>query len=169
MSTLKIRLYGDPCLRKNCEPVTEVGVAERMLIQSMVKTMYASKGIGLAAPQVGINRQILVIDTGDGDGPMAMINPRILKTSKYADMEEGCLSIPEVHIVIERPYEILVSYLDENNQQQEKRFTELKARALQHEIDHLKGRLIVDYATDAELKKYKDKLEELKKKSATIK
>lgn len=169
MSNLKIRLYGDPCLRKKCEQVTDVGVAERMLIQSMIKTMYASKGIGLAAPQIGINRQILVIDTGDGEGPLAMVNPKVVKTDRYAEMEEGCLSIPDVHVVVERPYEVFVQYTDANNHRQEKRFTELKSRAVQHEIDHLHGRLIVDYATDAELAKYKNKLESLQKKSGAVK
>ncbi len=165
MSQLKIRLYGDPCLRQKCDTVTDVGSAERMLIQSMIQTMHAHKGIGLAAPQVGINRRILVIDINDGQGPLAMINPTIVKTNRYADMEEGCLSIPNVHIVVERPYEIIVRYTNADNKEEEKRFTELMARAVQHEMDHLDGKLIVDYASDEELDKYRDKLEEIKKQA----
>ena len=168
MSSLKVRLYGDPCLRKQCDEVVEVGAAERMLVKSMLQTMHQHKGIGLAAPQVGINRQILVIDIQDGEGPLVMFNPKILKKERYAEMEEGCLSIPEVHINIERPYEVVVEYIDENNEKVEKRFTELKSRAVQHEIDHLNGKLIVDYASDEVLDKHKAKLENLQKLSKEI-
>ena len=106
---LKIRLYGDACLRKKSVSVKSVGPGERMLIKAMLETMYEHKGIGLAAPQVGINEQILVIDVGDG--PFAVINPQIIKRSGSTKMEEGCLSIPGVVVNIKRPQKIIVQYL----------------------------------------------------------
>ena len=105
---LKIRVYGDPCLRKKSSPVKSVGASERLLIKNMLETMYEHKGIGLAAPQVGINEQIFVADVGDG--PVAVINPRITKKRGSEVMEEGCLSIPGVLIKIKRPKKIFVSY-----------------------------------------------------------
>ena len=89
---LKIRLYGDPCLRKKSISVKSVGPGERMLIKAMLETMYEHKGIGLAAPQVGINEQIIVVDIGEG--PFAIINPKVIKKSGSVKLEEGCLSIP---------------------------------------------------------------------------
>jgi len=116
---LKVRFYPDPCLRKKSNPVQEVGPAERILIQSMIETMYDYKGVGLAAPQVGINQRILVADIGEG--PIAVINPKIIKMSGAADLEEGCLSIPEVNINVTRPQEIKVRYVDEDNKKVEKK------------------------------------------------
>ena len=142
-STLTIRIYGDSCLRKKSAPVTNVGPGERLLIASMLETMSQHKGIGLAAPQVGINQQIIVIDIGEG--PMAMINPKILKRRGSALMEEGCLSIPGVVVDVNRPEEIQVEYLDENNRTVRRAFKELLARVVQHETDHLHGKLIVDH------------------------
>lgn len=156
---LKIRLYGDPCLRQKAEEVKEVGPGERMLAQAMIDTMYAQKGIGLAAPQVGISQRLFVMDVGDG--PIAVFNPEVLKTDKWADMEEGCLSIPEVTVDIERPYKIHVRYTDANGACVEQSFKDLMARVFQHESDHLDGVLIVDYADEPTLKKFQKKLEEL--------
>ena len=162
ISTLKIRLYGDPALRKKSASVKEVGPGERMLIHSMIATMHAYKGIGLAAPQVGINQRILVADVGEG--PVAIINPKIVKKSGAAVMEEGCLSIPSVTVKIKRPEKIFVQYLDENNKQIERQYSELMARVICHETDHLNGKLIVDYATLKEKLKIRKKLKELKEK-----
>ena len=164
---LKIRIYGDPCLRKKSTPVDEVGPSERMLIQSMIDTMHQAKGIGLAAPQIGINQRFFVCDVGNG--PMAIINPRIIKKVGSYDLEEGCLSIPEVTVMISRPQEITVRYMDENNQIKEITCEDLLARVIQHETDHLNGKLIVDYATHSEKVRFKDKLkfleEEYQKKA----
>ena len=103
---LKVRLYGDPCLRRESDPIEEVGPSERMLINAMIATMHYQKGIGLAAPQIGINRQLFVADVGDG--PIAIMNPKIIQVSGLSEMEEGCLSIPEVNIIVERPEKIVV-------------------------------------------------------------
>src|SRR3990167_1175310 len=139
---LKIRIYGDPCLRKKSKAVKKVGPGERLLIASMIETMHNSKGIGLAAPQVGVNEQIFVADVGEG--PMAIINPRILKKSGREAMEEGCLSLPDVSVKIRRAKKIIVSFLNENNQKVQKPFGGLLARVILHETDHLRGKLIID-------------------------
>jgi len=153
---LKIRIYGDPCLRKKSSPVKEVGPSERILIKSMIATMHQSKGIGLAAPQVGINRRFFVLDVGNG--PMALINPRILKSSGTSVLEEGCLSIPEITVSIKRPEEITIQYMDENNQVMELACDDLLARVIQHEMDHLDGKLIVDYVSSSEKARIKEQL-----------
>lgn len=158
---LKVRIYGDPILRKRSNLVSSVGPAERMLIQSMLATMHAHKGIGLAAPQVGINQRIIVVDTGDGKGPIALINPKILKRYGSTYMEEGCLSIPGIVVNIRRPQEIIVEYIDENNKEIQQTFEDLIARVIMHETDHLDGKLIVDYATSAQKKKLKDQLKKI--------
>ncbi len=146
ITKLKIRTIGDQCLREPSAPIAEVGLPEKMLIRSMIATMKSAQGIGLAAPQVGINRQLIVLDVGQG--PLAMANPEITTTSGEAAMEEGCLSVPGQNIEITRPYQIVVRYLDIENQQREEEFTDILSRAIQHEIDHLHGKLIVDYAGD---------------------
>ncbi len=163
VTKLKVRLYGDPCLRQFSQAIEEVGPSERMLIAAMVTTMHYQKGIGLAAPQVGINRQLFVVDIGDG--PFVFINPEIIQSSGCAEMEEGCLSIPNVNIIVERSEKITVRYIDENNQSYEDQFEGLLARVIQHETDHLHGKMIVDYATEEELKKFDAQLKELVEKS----
>lgn len=158
---LKIRIYGDPCLRRKSKPVEEVGVVERMLIKAMLKAMHDHKGIGLAAPQVGINQRIFVADTGAGDGPIAFINPVIKKKEGSAVLEEGCLSIPEVNINVTRALSVTVQYMDVDNKIVEQTYENLLARVILHETDHLDGKLIVDYASKAELDKYNPVLEKL--------
>lgn len=160
---LKIRIYGDPCLRQKSEPVTDIGPGERMLIESMVKTMHEAKGVGLAAPQVGINQRLFVIDVGEG--PMAVINPELSNPVGKEEYEEGCLSIPEVTVKVERPQQITVKFLDEEGQPREMTCDELTARVIQHETDHLDGKLIVDYASADEKAQFKDQLEALEKES----
>lgn len=161
-ATLKIRLYGDPCLRKKSVPVIYVGPTEQFLLFGLLAAMRENKGVGLAAPQVGINRQIFVADIGDG--PMAFINPRIIKKFGGDVIEEGCLSIPGVTVMVRRPERIVVRYIDENNQPQEKIYEEIMARVIQHEMDHLDGKLIVDYAGLKEKIKLRPQLRELQRK-----
>lgn len=145
-AVLKIRTFGDKCLRKVSEPVERIGVAERLLIEMMFNTMYAQKGIGLAAPQVGINQQLIVLDVEDY-GPLVMANLKIVKASGSAVLEEGCLSVPGGVVEVERPETIMVEYLDVNNQSEVLQCSGFLARAIQHEHDHLIGKLIVDYAS----------------------
>jgi peptide deformylase len=140
---LKIRIYGDPCLVEKSKAVKEVGPVERMLIESMFETVTACKGVGLAAPQVGINEQIFVIDTGKEI--MAVINPKIFKSLGSEVMEEGCLSIPRVMVDVKRAKSIWVEYTDEHNRKVRGRLNGIVARIFQHEFDHLQGKLILDY------------------------
>ncbi len=161
-----VRIYGDSCLRKKSSPVKKVGPSERILIASMIETMNDHKGVGLAAPQVGINEQIFVADVGDG--PMAFVNPQIKKKRGSEVMEEGCLSIPGVLVDIKRPKNIVVHYLDENNKKVEREFDGLLARVIQHETDHLKGKLIIDYAGWYQKLKLKRQLKDIRKLSQEV-
>lgn len=158
---LKIRLYGDPCLRKRSAEVKDVGPSERMLIGAMIATMHQAKGIGLAAPQVGINQRIFVADVGDG--PRVFINPKIVKKGGSETLEEGCLSIPQVTVNVKRAKKINVKYLNEQNQPCEGEFQDILARVIQHESDHLNGKMIVDYASLTKKVKIKKKLRDIKK------
>ena len=158
---LKIRTYGDSCLRKKSKAIKDVGPSERFLINAMIETMRSHKGIGLAAPQIGLNEQLFVVDVGDG--PFVVINPQIIKKSGSDIMEEGCLSIPEVLIKVKRAESITVVYTDENNRPVELKCSGLLAKVIQHESDHLNGKLIVDYASLPEKIKFKKKLDELLK------
>jgi peptide deformylase len=159
-SVLKIRLYGDPCLRKNSSIVKDLGSSEQLLIKSMLATMYEAKGVGLAAPQVGINQRIFVADIGDG--PMVFINPQVVKKSGSGRLEEGCLSVPGVNVPVKRAQKILVRFVNEDNQKKEKHFEGLFARVIQHETDHLNGKLIVDYANFSLRQKIKKILKEIR-------
>jgi len=165
ITKLKIRVYGDPCLRKKSKPVKEVGPAERMLMAAMVETMHGHKGVGLAAPQVGINQRIMVVDIGEG--PVTIINPRILKRKGRDVMEEGCLSLPGVLVEVKRAKEIRVKYIDEYNQTVERSCSDLLARVIQHETDHLNGKLIIDYPSLKERFKLRKQLKEIIKQSKT--
>ena len=153
---LKIRIYGDPILRRKASPVKAVGPAERMLIAAMLETMVEHKGIGLAAPQVGVSEQIFVADIGEG--PLVVVNPQILQRSGSQLKEEGCLSIPGALVNVKRPQKIRVRYLNEDNQMMEQECSDLLARVILHETDHLKGKLIIDYASLLQQRRLKKKL-----------
>jgi len=140
---LKIRLYGDPCLEAKSKAVKEVGPVERMLIAAMFETMIACRGVGLAAPQVGINEQIFVVDTGKEI--FAAVNPKIIKSAGSDVMEEGCLSIPRVMVDVKRPKNVWVEFTDQENRQVRTQLSGLVSRVFQHEYDHLHGKLILDY------------------------
>jgi len=165
-SLLKVRLYGDPCLRKKSVRVKEVGPGERMLINSMIATMHHENGIGLAAAQVGINERLFVMDIGDG--PLAVINPRVISKSGSEVMEEGCLSLPEFNVSVKRSSKILVKYVDENNQTVEKNLEGLMARVFLHETDHCEGKLIIDFASPEEKGKWIEKFEGMDNKPKNV-
>ncbi len=158
-ASLKIRIYPDPCLRQKSAPVEQIGIPEKMLIDAMLETMHANKGIGLAAPQIGINQQIIVVDIGEG--PLALVNPKIKRRRGGDLMEEGCLSLPGIVVTVRRPVEIWVEYLDARNKPQLKNFKDLLARVIQHETDHINGKLIVDYAGWGEKIRVRRQLKEL--------
>jgi peptide deformylase len=140
---LKVRVYGDPCLETKSKTVKEVGPVERMLIAAMFETMDACRGVGLAAPQVGINEQIFVVDTGKEI--FAAINPKIIRGAGTEVMEEGCLSIPRVLVDVKRFKSVWVEFTDEQNHQVRAQLSGLVAKVFQHEFDHLQGKLILDY------------------------
>ena len=144
MAILEIRKYPDSVLRKKCESVKEMTYRERALFQDMLFTMYNFKGIGLAAPQIGISRRLIVVDTGEG--VIKLANPGIIRDKGSDKMAEGCLSIPDIRVEVKRPFEIEVRGLNEEGRAIEIKARGLMARVIQHEIDHLNGKLIVDYA-----------------------
>ena len=144
MSILDIRVLGDPVLRKETAIVEDVNDDIRKLIADMFETMYAAEGIGLAAPQIGRTERITVIDIQDA-GKFALINPEITEKKGSIRGEEGCLSIPDVFGEVERANSVTVTALNENGEEIEIVGDELFARCLQHEIDHLHGKLFLDY------------------------
>jgi peptide deformylase len=144
VSLLDVRVLGDPILRQETTPVTAVTDAIRRLVDDMFETMYAAKGIGLAAPQVGRLERVAVIDVGEGK-PFAIINPEIVLAEGKAKGEEGCLSIPEVYGDVERAARVVVRAIGGDGESTDFEATELLARCVQHEIDHLHGKLFIDY------------------------
>lgn len=144
MSLLDIRVLGDPILRQETTPVAAVNDAIRRLVDDMFETMYAAKGIGLAAPQVGRLERVAVIDVGERE-PFAIINPEVVVAEGKVKGEEGCLSIPEVYGDVERASRVVVRALGREGQSVEIEAAELLSRCLQHEIDHLHGKLFIDY------------------------
>lgn len=143
MALRNIREMGDDILTKKCKPVKEINERTLDLIDDMFETMYEANGVGLAAPQVGILKRIVVIDT-TGEDPILLINPVIVETSGEQTGDEGCLSVPGKCGVVTRPNYVKVLAYDENMEQFEIEGTELLARALCHEIDHLEGHLYVE-------------------------
>jgi peptide deformylase len=143
MSLLPLHLLGSPVLRQHSQEVKTVDDEVRRLLDDMFETMDAAKGIGLAANQVGVSRRVAVVDV-DGDR-FAMIDPRIIETEGRAVAEEGCLSIPDIYGDVTRPDRVVVEALDSAGNRYRKEATGLKARAIQHEIDHLDGILFLDH------------------------
>ena len=155
---LKIYMLGQETLRTPANRIVKVDDSIRKLAKDMLITMYSAKGIGLAAPQVGVHKRILVIDLNFEDAespPNVFINPEIISSSASVDTyEEGCLSIPGVYLNVVRPSSIKLSYRDEMGRPKKMNAEGLMARCIQHEIDHLNGVLFVDKVTDQdELKK----------------
>lgn len=143
MGLRELRIEGDPILRKKARPVKKIDARIKNLLDDMVETMYEDKGIGLAGPQVGILRRVIVVDVGQG--PYKMINPEIIDSSEEtAEDVEGCLSVPAFNGTVVRPKQVKVKYLDENGEEKEATANDLFARCLCHEIDHLDGILFRD-------------------------
>jgi len=161
--SLKIRVFGDAALRKKSTEVKTVTARHREVLSLMARTMYQDGGIGLAAPQVGINENMIVVDIGSG--LYKLINPRIIEKEGKQAIEEGCLSVPGVCIKVPRARKILVKALDENTKPLDIKAEDLLACVLQHEMDHLKGKLIIDYASLLDQVKMKKKLAQLKKRA----
>jgi peptide deformylase len=143
MSGLTIEKLPSHILRKRTSNVQKITQSERSILSEMAKTMYLNSGVGLAANQVGIDMQMAVVDTGEG--LIKMINPVITRRSGSEVSEEGCLSVPDTQVRVKRASKITVSFLNEDGSACELKAEGLLARAIQHEVDHLSGRLIVDH------------------------
>lgn len=145
-----IILHPDPRLKKVSAPVADVDDALRTLADDMLQTMYEAPGIGLAAPQVGVLQRLIVVDCvkeeGEKPRPLVMFNPEVIAASDEVNTyEEGCLSIPEQYADVTRPTEVEVRWIDRNGAEQTEVFDGLWATCVQHEIDHLNGKLFIDY------------------------
>jgi peptide deformylase len=149
MSTLPIVTLPDPILRKASAPVEQVDAELLKLADDMLETMYDAPGIGLAAVQVGVPKRLVVLDVSEDDDaphPLTLINPEILKLGEQMRThEEGCLSIPDFRVEIERPASLVLGYIDREGKPQQLEAKGLLATAIQHELDHLNGKLIIDF------------------------
>jgi peptide deformylase len=174
MPILPITVCGDKILRKKTARVNEIDDSIIGIIANMFETMRNANGIGLAANQIGLNKQIFVADVSPVEGyekykPVAMINPKIISKSEETDsIEEGCLSIPELRAEIIRPKSVFVNYFDVNMKEHTIEADQLFARVIQHEYDHLQGVLFIDYLDDEMKKKYKKHLDKIKKRKLEI-
>lgn len=160
MAILKILEFPDPRLRKKAVPVDALDDDLRRLIDDMFETMYAAPGIGLAATQVDVHRRVLVADVSvEKDSPRVLVNPEILEKDGVAVTEEGCLSVPGYYEEVERAQHVKVRYLDRDGTAREEDLEGLLAVCVQHEIDHLDGKLFVDYLSEAKRQRIRKRLE----------
>ena len=167
MALLSILEYPDPRLRKQAMPVERVDDEIRQLIDDMLETMYAAPGVGLAATQVDVHKRVLVMDVSDNhDQPCCLINPEILETRGSCDSEEGCLSVPEFTETVARADYVRVRALDRNGEPFELEAEGLLAVCIQHEIDHLEGKLFVDYISELKRQRLRKRLTKSRRRDA---
>ena len=166
-----IILHPDPRLKKVCAPVADVTDELRLLGEDMLSTMYEAPGVGLAAPQVGVMARLIVLDCVKAEGekprPMIMFNPEVIAASDELNTyEEGCLSIPDLFADVTRPAEVDVRWMDQDGKEQTDTFTKLWATCVQHEIDHLEGKLFIDYLKPLRRQMFTRKMVKLKRELA---
>ncbi|MBE0412671.1 peptide deformylase [Yoonia sp.] len=171
MALKNILIHPDPRLKKVADPVASVTEDLRRLADDMLETMYDAPGIGLAAPQVAVMNRLIVMDCEKGEDatpdPIVLINPQVLWTSEERNVyEEGCLSIPEQYAEVERPAEVEVAWMDLAGKTRRERFDGLWATCVQHEIDHLDGRLFIDYLKPLRRQMITRKMQKLKREMA---
>lgn len=160
MAILRILEFPDPKLRTKALPVDKVDDALRQLIDDMFDTMYQAPGIGLAATQIDVHRRLLVADvSSERTDPHVLINPVIIEKDGLTVTEEGCLSVPGFYEEVERAEHIRVRYLDRDGEEVESEYEEMLAVCVQHEIDHLDGKLFVDYLSEAKRQRIRKRLE----------
>lgn len=165
MALLEILHFPDPRLRQPCETIADVNDDIRQLVEDMFDTMYAAPGIGLAAIQINVHKRLLIVDISeDKDEPMVFINPEILEKDGVEVMQEGCLSVPGFYEDVERADRIKVKALDQHGNEFTIQADGLLAVCIQHEIDHLDGKLFVDYISPLKRQRIKQKLEKQKRK-----
>ena len=171
MAVLDILVAPHPVLKQKAKPVEKVDARVAKLMDDMVETMYAAKGIGLAAPQVGILERVIVVDVHEKDeapNPIRLANPEIVwKSDETSVCEEGCLSVPDQFAEVTRPSAIRVRYLDEKNEVREMEADGMLATCIQHEIDHLNGVLFVDYLSMLKRNMILRKVQKMQRTGAT--
>ncbi len=166
-----VLIHPDPRLKKVCAPVAGVDDTVRALMADLLQTMYDAPGIGLAAPQVSVLSRVIVIDCAKGEDeapdPVCLANPEITWASaETREHEEGCLSIPDIYAMITRPDAVRVRYLDREGREVEHRFDGVQATCVQHEIDHLNGKLFIDYLSPMRRQMITGKMKKLKRERA---
>jgi peptide deformylase len=162
MALLDILHFPDPRLRKVSRPVDTVDKSINQLLDNMLETMYEAPGIGLAAPQVNVHRRVVTIDVSESrDSPVFLINPVIVATEGTEEMEEGCLSVPDQFAAVTRAESVAVEYLDRDGKLQTLETDGLLAVCIQHEIDHLNGKLFVDYISPLKRTRIRKKMEKM--------
>ncbi len=172
MALRDILIVPDPRLKQECEEVAEVNDEIRELLDDMLETMYAAPGIGLAAPQIGVMKRVVVMDVSDDKDkpqPLKLVNPEIIWESEDTSVyQEGCLSIPEQYADVERPAEVGLRYLDENGKEHEIEADGLLATCIQHELDHLDGILFTDYLSALKRNMILKKVQKLQKTKKSV-
>tara|TARA_R110002096_G_scaffold141847_1_gene296823 strand:+ start:969 stop:1505 length:537 start_codon:yes stop_codon:yes gene_type:complete len=164
MALLEILHFPDPRLRLKARPVTQVDDQVRQMVKDMYETMYQAPGIGLAATQVNIQLEVIVIDVSENkDQPLCLINPEIIDSSGTEEMQEGCLSVPGFYENVTRSERVKIQALNENGESFELEADDLLAVCIQHEMDHLQGKLFVDYLSPLKRQRIKKKLVKLEK------
>jgi peptide deformylase len=167
MPVLKILEYPDPRLRTRAVQIESVDDPIRRLVADMFETMYAAPGVGLAATQVDVHKRVIVMDVSEAkDEPKCLINPEILETNGVLTSDEGCLSVPGVTDEVERAEQIRVSALAQDGEPMEFEASGLLAVCIQHEMDHLEGKLFVDYLSELKRRRIKKKLSKSRKRDA---
>ncbi len=172
MTKRDILIIPDPVLRQECAPIEKVDDSVRTLADDMLETMYAAPGIGLAASQIGILQRMFVLDVAKEDAPkepMVFINPKIVWSSEETSVyQEGCLSIPEYYEDVERPAEVKIQFLNREGAEQELNAGGLLATCIQHELDHLNGKLFIDYLSKLKRDRVMKKFAKQAKLSAKV-
>ncbi len=159
MALLEILQYPDKRLRTVAKPVERIDESIKLLVDNMFETMYAAPGVGLAATQVNVHQQIIVIDvSAEKNQPLCLINPEIIEREGVEICEEGCLSVPEIYEMVERAAQVKVTALNQHGEGLTLNADEFLAVCIQHEMDHLKGKLFVDYLSSLKLQRVKKRL-----------
>lgn len=166
MALLEIRKYPDEVLKKKAEPISDIDSSLQKLIDDMIETMYKANGVGLAAPQVGVLKRLIVVDTSPREpnqSLIVLINPEIVQTEGEILSEEGCLSLPGFITRLNRNQRVLVRGLNREGKELEIEASGLLSRALQHEIDHLEGKLLIDRISPLKRELFRKKYQKIKK------
>jgi peptide deformylase len=161
MAPYEIRVIGDPVLKQNAAEVTDIDAKLVRLVDDMIETMYAAPGLGLAAPQVGVQKRLFVWDLQDGTGPRAIVNPEIVESDGEWVYEEGCLSVPGLSWEIVRPNHVHVVGRDLDGNEVSIEASELAGRMFQHELDHLNGVLLVERLSEEDARAAKRQVRDL--------